>query len=131
MKRAFRSEHPGMKDLPNEDEVRRSGTGDWVDQAVRAQERKNQKLSSMLGEDAEALRRQKAELAGMFDKSAHTEEENVDRGPDLFADEREQARRQQASLAGLFGDAAAKEKENEELLGMFGFEQKPRSKKRK
>ncbi len=121
-----------MKDLPNEDDVRRSGTGDWVDKAVRAQERKNQQLSSMLGDDAEALRQQKAELAGMFGKSAQRDEENdVDRGPDLFAGEREQARRQQASLAGLFGDAAAKEKENEELLGMFGFEQKPKSKKRK
>ena len=119
-----------MSDIPSEDDVRQSGTGDWVDQAMRAQERKNRQLSSMLGDDAAALKKQKAELAGMF-APAPAGEEDPDRGPDLFASEREKGRQQKATLAGLFGDEQAKARENEELLGMFGFEQKPKSKKRK
>ena len=121
-----------MKELPSEDEVRRSGTGDWLDQAMQAQERKNKKLANMIGGDAEAVRREKAKLASIWDAPAGEEEEEVDKGPDLFANEREQARQSRASLAGMFGaETQAKEKENEELRGLFGFNPKPSSPKKR
>jgi hypothetical protein len=109
-------------DIPSEDQVRRSGAGDWMDEAVRAQEEKNRSLSGLLGGVDEDLKKRKQELASLMSSpppsSPELEEEPA---PDLFGSERAQQERKRKSLEDLLADERqAREDERKKLSSLFG-----------
>ncbi|MCE7874026.1 hypothetical protein DYH09_27145 [bacterium CPR1] len=101
-----------MKDLPSRKEVKKSGTRDWLDQAVREQERRNAGLADVWGDTPDELARKKQDLAGLLDPSNLPPEPEAEKAPDLFA---------KRGLASMFDDeqdAVAEEKRR--LQSMFG-----------
>lgn len=110
-----------MKDLPSKKEVKKSGTQDWLDQAVREQERRNAGLSDVWGETPDDLDRQRQDLKGLLDPNNLPPEPEAEKAPDLFAAERDAQARARKGLASMFDeeqDAAAEEKRR--LQSMFG-----------
>lgn len=105
--------------IPDEDEVRASGAGAWVDEAIKHHSKKQEKLARTFSKDKDAVRQEKDKLAAIW--STPPEEEEKDRGPDLFAKERESGHQKKQSLAALFGDdLAEREKEQDALRNLFG-----------
>ncbi len=110
-----------MKDLPSRKEVKKSGTADWLDQAVREQEKRNSGLANVWGDTPDELDRQRQDLKGMLDPSNLPPEPEAEKAPDLFAAERDAQAKQKRGLASMFDDeqdAAARERE--QLKNMFG-----------
>lgn len=110
-----------MKDLPSRKEVKKSGTKDWLDQAVREQERRNAGLADVWGDTPEELARKKQDLAGLLDPSNLPPEPEAEKAPDLFAAERDAQAKAKRGLASMFDDeqdAVAEEKRR--LQSMFG-----------
>lgn len=107
--------------LPTEEEVEASGTGAWVNEALRVHDRKQEKLANMLSQEKEAVRREKEKLAQMWATPPDTEAEQVPKGPDLFASERERGVQAKKGLASMFGDELdSKRAEEDQLRNIFG-----------
>ncbi|MEW6280426.1 MAG: hypothetical protein AB1758_17480 [Candidatus Eremiobacterota bacterium] len=101
--------------------MKKSGTQDWLEDAMRAQEEKNRQLSGMWGDTPDELERRNRELAGMLDPSNLPPEPEPEKAPDLFADERESQARARRGLASVFEEEQrAKEAERQQLQSMFG-----------
>lgn len=110
-----------MKDLPSRKEVKKSGTADWLDQAVREQEKRNAGLADIWGDTPDELDRKKQDLKGLLDPNNLPPEPEAEKAPDLFAAERDAQAKAKRGLASMFDeeqDAAAAERE--QLRNMFG-----------
>lgn len=109
---------------PSREDLKRSGTEDWVEEALKQQRQKEAALLGALGEATEALDESRRELSGLLDLPPAPEE--MENAPDLFAAEREKARQEQAGLSQIFGcQMEERLAEEQALLGdLFGVDPK-------
>lgn len=110
-----------MKDLPSRKEVKKSGTADWLDQAVQEHEKRNSGLASVWGDTPDELDRKRQDLKGLLDPNNLPPEPEAEKAPDLFAAERDAQAKARRGLAGMFDeeqDAALQERE--QLRNLFG-----------
>jgi peptidoglycan hydrolase CwlO-like protein len=113
---------------PSREEVKASGTEDWVQGALDKHAKQQQKLANVFGETKKELRKQKDALADLFSAGAD-EEDQADRGPDLFAQERSKVEQQKKKLASVWDqDQAERQAEQDQLRNLFGS---PQSKPKK
>ncbi len=114
-------------ELPDEQDVEDSGVGDWLDQAMAEQDRKNRHLKGMLGETRESLARQRQELGGLLESGPGTGAEPEEPVKDLFEEERLAQDQNRRGLASLLDDELRrKQEERQALQGLFGRPGKPR-----
>jgi hypothetical protein len=114
-------------DLPDEQDVEDSGVGDWLDQALAEQDRKNRQLQGMLGDTRENLARQRRELDGLLDPGPEADPEPGEHVQDLFEEERLSQEQNRRGLQSLLADEKRrKDEERQALQGLFGKPGKPR-----
>jgi len=101
-------------DMPNLEDLKRSGAADWLGDALAAQKKKDASLLAALGGETETLDAQRKDLKGLLElPPSETPDEEV---PDLFAAERAESARRNASVAGLFGDLEESRRAEQERL---------------
>jgi hypothetical protein len=114
-------------DLPDERDVEDSGVGDWLDQAMAEQDRKNRQLQGMLGDTPEDLARRRRELGGFLDPGPETGPEVGEPVGDLFEEERLSQEQNRRGLQSLLADEKRrKHEERQALQGLFGEPGRPR-----
>ena len=107
-------------DLPDERDVEDSGVGDWLDQAMAEQDRKNRQLQGMLGDTREDLARQRRELGGLLDPGPETDPEPGEPVQDLFEEERLSQEQNRRGLQSLLADEKRRKDEERQACGLFG-----------
>jgi uncharacterized coiled-coil protein SlyX len=114
-------------ELPDEEEVDGSGVGDWLDQAMAEQDRKNRKLAGMLGDTRESLAQQRRELGDLLTSAPEGSVEDSEPAPDLFEEERAQQERNRRGLSSIVAEERRRQdEERQSLQGLFGPPGKPR-----
>ena len=114
-------------ELPDEDEVDGSGMGDWLDQAMAEQDRKNRGLAGMLGDTRESLAQQRRELGDLLNSVPEGSVEDSEPAPDLFEEERAQQERNRLGLSSIVAEERRRQDaERQSLQGLFGPTGKPR-----
>ena len=101
-------------DMPSFEDLKKSGTADWLTDAMAEQKKKNASLLAALGGESEALAAERQNLEGLLELPV--EELPGEETPDLFAAERAEAEKRRASLDGIFGDLEASRKAEQERL---------------
>lgn len=101
-------------DMPSMEDLKKSGTADWLTDALAEQKKKNASLLAALGGEAQTLDAQKKDLQGLLELPP--EENPDDDVPDIFAAERAESEKRKASLSGLLGDLEAAQKAEKERL---------------
>ena len=102
------------EEMPSFEDLKKSGTADWLTDALAEQQKKNASLLAALGGESEALAAERQNLEGLL--NLPPEENPTEDTPDLFAAERAEAEKRKASLDGLFGDLQASQKAEQERL---------------
>ncbi|MGE0489466.1 MAG: hypothetical protein AB7S38_09660 [Vulcanimicrobiota bacterium] len=115
---------------PSRRQLKKSGTEDWINEALKDQREKEAALLGALGDAGSNLSAQRDHLESLLELPP----ENPDLEPpppDLFAAERAEATRQRSAMAGLLDDLeASAEDERAMLENLFGPPKPPKKKKR-
>lgn len=104
--------------------------GDWLDQAMAEQHRRNRKLSGMLGDTREELEKRKKGLSDLLNAPVEGTAEEEPPPPDLFEQERAEQERTRRGMAGFVEEERRrKEQERDSLRNMFGAPDKSKRKR--
>ncbi len=105
---------------PGRDELKKSGTEDWVNEAVSSQKAKETELLAVLGQESATIEAGQKDLESLLELPPEGTGGEPP-APDLFAQERAEAEKQRAALSNLMGDFEANQAaEREALKNLFG-----------
>ena len=109
------------QDEPSAEELAAAaGAGDWFNESLAEQRKRDAKLKANLGQDATLIKAGKNKLMKDFmDLPPDTDPEAPP--PDLFASERAAGRKKNADLSSIMGDLESGRKADKDLLkDLFG-----------